>query len=91
LQLGAKYRWVLIDSTQQLTETDTDTHSKHWTEVWDPYGRVRGRIEGAESDGNTTGRPTLPTNLEPWELPECGLPTKKHMYGWSEVPGTYVA
>jgi hypothetical protein len=39
--------------------------AKHWTEVRDPYGRVRGRIEGNEGDGNPTGRPTVSTNLEP--------------------------
>jgi hypothetical protein len=30
----------------------------HWAEVWDPYERVRGRIEGAEGDGNPIGLPT---------------------------------
>jgi hypothetical protein len=32
-----------------------------WTDVRNPYGRV----EGAEGDGNTIGRPTLLTNLDP--------------------------
>jgi hypothetical protein len=36
----------------------------HWSEVRDPYGRVRGRIEGAEGDGNLIGRPTVLTNLD---------------------------
>ena len=44
--------------------------ANHWTEVRDPYGRVRGRIEGTEGDGNPIGRPTVSTNLDPWELPE---------------------
>ena len=52
--------------------------AKHWTEVRDPYGRVRGRIEGAEGDGNPIGRPTVSTNLDPWELPETEPPTKEH-------------
>jgi hypothetical protein len=50
--------------------------AKHWTEVWDPYGRDRGRIEGAEGDGNHIGRPTVSSNLDPWELPETEPPTK---------------
>ena len=52
--------------------------ANHWTEVRDPYGRVRGRIEGAEGDGNPIGRPTVSTNLDPWELPETEPPTKEH-------------
>ena len=43
---------------------------KHWTEVRDSYGRVRGRIEAAEGDGKPIGRSTVPTNLDPCELPE---------------------
>jgi len=41
----------------------------HWTEVGDFYGRVRGRIEGVERDGNPTGR-TVSTNLDSSELSE---------------------
>ena len=44
----------------------------------DHYSRVRGRTEGAEGDGNPIGRPTVSTNLEPWELPETEPPTKEH-------------
>jgi hypothetical protein len=52
----------------------------HWTEVGDPYGRVRGRIEGAEGDGNPIGRPTVSTNLDPRELSETKPPTKEHTF-----------
>ena len=52
--------------------------AKHWTGVKDLYGRVMGRIEGTEEDGNTIGRPTVPTNLDPRELPETKPPTKEH-------------
>ena len=48
----------------------------HWTEVWDPYGRIRGRIEGGEWDANPIGRPKVSTNLDPRELPETELPTR---------------
>jgi hypothetical protein len=37
--------------------------ANHWTEVWDPHGRVRGRIEGTEGDRITIGRPTMSTIL----------------------------
>jgi hypothetical protein len=49
--------------------------AKHCTEVRDPYGRVRGRIEGAEGNGNRIGRTTVSTNLDCWELPETKPPT----------------
>ena len=52
----------------------------HWTEVRDPNGRIRGKIEGAEGDGNPIGRPTVSANLDPWELPETKPPTKEHTW-----------
>ena len=64
---------------QQLTETDADT-AKHWPEVGDPYGRVRGRIEGAEGDFNPIGRPTVSTKLDPSQLPETKPKTKEHTW-----------
>jgi hypothetical protein len=37
--------WLSTESLyQQLTETDADIDN-HWTEVRDPCGRFRGRIE----------------------------------------------
>jgi hypothetical protein len=54
--------------------------ANHWTEVSDPYERVRGRIEETEGDGNLIGRPTLSTNLEPWVLPETKPPITKHTW-----------
>jgi hypothetical protein len=32
------------------------------------YGSVRRRIKGAEGDSNPTGRPTVSTNPDSWEL-----------------------
>jgi hypothetical protein len=57
--------------------------TKHWTKVRDPYGRVRAKIEGAEGDGNLIRRPTVSTNLDPWELPETEPPIKEHT--WSSL------
>jgi hypothetical protein len=34
----------------------------HWTEIENPCGRVRGRIEEPKGDGNSTERPTVSTN-----------------------------
>ena len=51
---------------------------KHWTEVRDPFGRVRGRTEGTKRDGNTVGRATVSNNLDPSELPETKSSTKVH-------------
>ena len=59
----------------------------HQTEVREPYGRVRGRIEGTEQDGNPTGKPTVSTNLDSWELQETEPPTNEHTW----APSTYVA
>jgi hypothetical protein len=47
------------------------------TEFGDPYGRIRGRIEGAEEDGYPRGRPTVSTYPYLWELPETKPPTKE--------------
>lgn len=44
----------------------------------DPYGRIEGRIEGTEGDGNPTGRSTVTTKLGPWSNPENELPTEEH-------------
>jgi hypothetical protein len=44
----------------------------------DSYGKVSGRIEGTEGDGDPIGRPTVSTNLDPWEAPETELPTKEY-------------
>jgi hypothetical protein len=52
--------------------------ANHWIEVGDQYGRVRGRIEGAEGDCNPIGRRTLSTNLDPLELPKTKPKTKEH-------------
>jgi hypothetical protein len=50
--------------------------AKYWKEVVEPYGRVGRQIKGIKGDGTPTGRPTLSTNLDPWEFPEPEPPTK---------------
>ena len=43
------------------------TTNIHWTEVEDPYGRVKRGIRGPQRDVNLTEIPTVWTNLDPWE------------------------
>jgi hypothetical protein len=65
--------------------------ANHCTDVRDVYRRVRERIEEAEADGNLIGRTAVPTNSDPWELPETKLSTKERMYmGWPMPSCTYV-
>jgi hypothetical protein len=39
--------------------------AKQWMELGDSYGRIGGRISGAERDRNSTRKPTKSTNLDP--------------------------
>ena len=53
-------------------------------EVRDPYGRIRGRTEEIDEEGNPIGRLTVSTSLNPWELPETNqraslTPTHTHI------------
>ena len=63
--------------------------ANHWTEVKDLYGRVRGRIKGAEGDGNPIGRATVRTNPDPLELSETKPPTKEHAQAGLRFPQPY--
>jgi hypothetical protein len=64
---------------------------KLWTEIRDHYGRVRGKIDGPQRDRTyPRGRPTVSTNLDPWELPETE-PQPKSRYRLVLGPGTYIA
>ena len=41
---------------------------KHWTEVRNLYGRIRGRIEEAEGESDPIGRPAVSTYPDPKKL-----------------------
>lgn len=41
------------------------------------YGRVKGRTEDPKEDGDSAGRLTEATKLDPWRLSEIGSPTKE--------------
>ena len=55
--------------TQQLMETDAETHSKHCAELRESCGRVEGRIEGVfRAERSRTPQENLQdgsTNLDP--------------------------
>ena len=55
-------------------------NANQWTEVGDPYGTVRGGIEGAEGKGNIIGRTTGSTNPDPSELQGTKPPTNEHTW-----------
>jgi hypothetical protein len=45
--------------------------AKHSTEAGNHYGRVKGRIQRIERNGDPVGKPTVSTNLDPgssWRL-----------------------
>jgi hypothetical protein len=71
---------------QQMTETEADIYNQPLDWGWGLYGWARGRIKGAEGDSNPIGRPTVPTNLEPWELPETMPPTKDQTWAGLSSP-----
>ena len=56
----------LRSSTQQLTQTDTDTHSQTVDGAWGLLWKNRRKDCNSKGDRNSTGRPTESTNLDPW-------------------------
>lgn len=59
------------------------------TEVGDPRGRVRGRIEGAKGDGNPKQQCQL--ILIPLGAPREKVTNQRAYMVWFEASGTYVA
>ena len=64
LQTGASC--PLRGSTEQLTQTETDTHSQTVDGAWGLLQKKKRNDYGAEGDRNSTGRLTESTNLYPW-------------------------
>ena len=65
----------------------------HWTEVGTPMGELG---EGLKEQKETTGRATVSTNLDTWELPETNPLGKGHTWAGPfppalHPPHTYVA
>jgi hypothetical protein len=62
LQTGAWQGCPLRGPTRQLTETDAYILTpNYWTEVRDPCGSIREKIEEAEGESNPIGRPAVST------------------------------
>ena len=86
--------WLSSERLYPAADWDRCRYLKanHWTEVGDPYGRIRERIEGTKGNDNPIGRTIVSTNRNPWELSETKPPTKKHTWALATVaPETYVA
>ena len=50
-----------------------------WTEACDPYyGWIREMLEEVKEEGDTIGRPEVPTNLDPWDLSDTEPLTRQH-------------
>ena len=82
--LRKKNAYVLVDRSlawlssemlyQQLRQMQTLTDN-HWTQVRNPYGRVRRQKEGAVGDANPLRRPIISSNPVTWETAEPRLST----------------
>jgi hypothetical protein len=59
------YRCPLRGPTSSLLKQTNILTTNHWTKVEDPYGWIRVKIEGAEGESNSIGKPSVSTNLDP--------------------------
>jgi hypothetical protein len=66
LQTGVEHGCPLRGSTQQLTQTDADTHSQTMDGAWGLLLKSSRKVVSIEGDRNLTGRPTESTTLDPW-------------------------
>jgi hypothetical protein len=58
----------------------------HGTEVNDPYGGIRWRLEEAEDEDNPIERSAVSTNLDTWGFPDTEPPTREDTgAGWSQT------
>jgi hypothetical protein len=78
LQIVALHGCPLRGSTSSWQRQIQTLTAKHWMEIKGPYRRVRERIEETEGCGHPKWRPTVWTQLEPWEFPGTEPPTEEH-------------
>lgn len=76
LQTGAWHNCPLRCSTQLLTETDEETHCQTLDWGQGPLWKSWGKVKGPKGDRNSPERPTVSTNLDPWELLQTEPPSK---------------
>ena len=95
LQNGAYHGFLLRGTTRSWLRQKHILTPNHWTEVGDPYGWIRGRIEEAERESHPIERPTVSPNPDSRELPETEPPTRSiqwpvwgpwHIHSWY-LPG----
>ena len=48
-----------------------------WTEAGDPYGSIGERLEEAEEEGDSRGRQSVSTNLDPQDLSDTEPSTRQ--------------
>ena len=66
----------VLQKAQQAAER---VGCSQWTETGDPCVWIRELLQEAEEEGDPIGRPTISTNLEPWDLSDTEQPTRQHM------------
>ena len=55
-------------------------------ELRESFRRVGRKIDGPKEDKDSIGRPTISSNLDPWELPETQPPTKEQAQAGPRPP-----
>ena len=64
-------------TNRRLKQTQILTPN-HFTEVGDPYGWIKGRMEDTEKEDYPIGRPAVSTTPDPWDVSETKSPTRQH-------------
>jgi hypothetical protein len=77
-QKGAYHDFPLKDSKTSWTSQMKIVTANQWTEVGDPWGWMRGKLEKAEEEGDLIRRPIVSKNLDPWDLSDTEPPTRQH-------------
>jgi hypothetical protein len=77
---------LVMLADRNLVELFSEDSTHHWTEIC--RGPQPNRPWG---NRDSTGKPTVSTNLDLWGLSETESPTKEHTQAGSRPPHTYVA
>ena len=95
LQIGVYHDCSLKSPKSSWRSSMQIFTSNQWTEVDEPCGWIRKRLEESEEEGDPIRRPTVSTNLDLWDLsdiePQPGsiyqlILGPKHIYS-REIPG----
>ena len=69
---------VLRDRSQARLRQKQLLTPNQWSEVEDPCGWIKERLEEAEEEDDPIRRPTLSTNLDSWDLSDPQPPRRQH-------------